>query len=117
MEIHHDAVPLRVDESGAIRIGKTRVLFYLVIEAFQRGCSPEDIVGMYDTLALADAYAVIAYYLRYTDEVEQFLGEVKQRAAEIRRKIEASQPPREEIRARLQARQALMEKERAESGK
>jgi uncharacterized protein (DUF433 family) len=116
MDIHNDRVPLRVDESGAIRIGNTRVLFYLVIEAYKRGESAESIVEMYDTLPLADADAAIAYYLRHKDEVETFLGEVETRAAEIRRKIEANQTPREEIRARLEARRALMEQLRAASG-
>jgi uncharacterized protein (DUF433 family) len=116
MIIHNDPVPLRADESGAIRIGNTRVLFYLVIEAYKRGNTAEAIVDMYDTLALADVYAVIAYYLRHKDEVEMFLGEVETRAAEIRRKIEANQTPREEVRARLEARRALMEQERAASG-
>ena len=108
MNIHNDPVPLRVDESGAIRIGNTRVLFYLVIEAYKRGNSAEAIVDMYQTLPLADAHAAIAYYLRHKDEVETFLGEVAMRAAEIRRKIEANQTPREEVRARLEARRAFV---------
>jgi hypothetical protein len=33
MEIHQDPVPLRMDEAGAIRVGKTRVLFVLVLQA------------------------------------------------------------------------------------
>ena len=112
MEIHNDPVPLRVDESGAIRVGKTRVLFYLVIETYKRGSTPEAIVEMYDTLVLADVYAVVAYYLRHKEEVERFLREVDESAAEIRRKIEANQPSHEG----LQARMALMEKERAAAG-
>jgi uncharacterized protein (DUF433 family) len=116
MVLHEDPVPLRVDESGAVRIGNTRVLFYLVVHAHQSGNSPETIVEMYDTLSLADVYAVIAYYLRHRDEVEAFLVEVEKGSAEIRRKIEANQPPREEVRKRLEARRALMEQERAASG-
>lgn len=116
MLIHPDAIPLRVDESGAIRVGKSRVLFYLVVEAYKRGNRPEDIVEMYDTLDLADVHAVIAYYLRHHDEVEAFLVEIEQRSQEIRRKIEANQPPREEVRAKLEARRLLMEQKRAASG-
>ncbi len=116
MEIHTDPVPLRVDESGAVRVGKTRVLYYLLLHAYKDGHSPEQIVEMYDTLDLADVYAVIAYYLRHKDDVETFLSEVEKRAAEIRREIEANQPPREEVRARLEARWAKLELERAASG-
>ena len=116
MEIHADPVLLRVDESGAVRVGNTRVLFYLVVEAYKRGNGPEEIVSMYDTLTLADAHAAVAYYLRHREEVEAFLVEVEGRAQEIRRKIEANQPPQDELRAKLEARWALMEQKRAAPG-
>ena len=116
MEIHNDPVPLRLDESGAIRVGNTRVLFYLVIEAYNRGDTPEDIVRMFEALPLADAYAVIAYYLRHKDEVETFLDEGEKQATEIRAKIEARQVPRDALREILEARRASMEKDRAASG-
>jgi len=32
MEIHPDAVPLRKWDDGSIRIGNSRLLFYLVVE-------------------------------------------------------------------------------------
>jgi uncharacterized protein (DUF433 family) len=54
-----EAPPLREDESGALRVGNSRVLLELVIQAFQDGATPETIVQRYPTLALADAYAVI----------------------------------------------------------
>ncbi len=57
-----DPVPLRREESGAIRIGQTRVLLELVIRAFEDGATPETIVQRYSSLSLADVYAVIAYY-------------------------------------------------------
>src|SRR5205085_1624888 len=50
---------------GEVRIGTTRVLLPLVIEAFRDGTSPEGIVQMYSSLQLADVHAVIAYYLRH----------------------------------------------------
>jgi hypothetical protein len=39
-----EALPLREDKPGAIRIGNSRVLLELVIQAFQDGASPESIV-------------------------------------------------------------------------
>jgi hypothetical protein len=50
-----EAPPFREDESGAIRIGNTRVLLKLVIRAFQDGASPEPIVQRYSTLSLSGA--------------------------------------------------------------
>ena len=59
-----EAPPLRREDSGAIRVGQTRVLLELVVHAFQDGATPEAIVQGYPTLSLAEVYAVIAYALR-----------------------------------------------------
>src|SRR5262249_52631226 len=93
--------PLRVDESGAIRIGNTRVLFVLVVQAFQNGVSPEQIVQMYDTLDLADVYGAVAYYLRHKPEVEAYLEEYDRQADAIRKKVEERQGDQTGIRQRL----------------
>jgi hypothetical protein len=47
-------IPLRTDEHGAIRIGKTRVLLELVIHAYYMGEIPEGIVDSYPSLTTAD---------------------------------------------------------------
>lgn len=106
------AVPLRFDESGAVRVGKSRVLLVLVIHAFQDGATPETIVQSYDTLQLADVYAVLAYYLTHKQDVEEYLQRNEDKAAAIQRKIEAEQPSWTEWRAQLLARRAPMEQER-----
>ena len=41
-------VPLREDPPGVFRVGNTRVLLELVLRAYQRGVSPQDIVRMFD---------------------------------------------------------------------
>lgn len=88
----HRAIPrLRADQAGAVRVGNTRVLFVLVVQAYKDGAKPEDIVRMYDTLTLTDAYAAVTYYLQYTDEVEAYLTEYDRNAEVIRRKIEERQ--------------------------
>jgi hypothetical protein len=53
------AVPLRQDADGVVRVGDSRVLLELVIRAFQQGATPESIVQSYNTLKLADVYAVL----------------------------------------------------------
>ncbi len=57
--------PLKRDETGALRIGHSRVLLEMVIQAFQGGATPEAIAQRYPFVMLADIYAVIAYYLRH----------------------------------------------------
>jgi uncharacterized protein (DUF433 family) len=96
-----------MDEHGGIRIGDTRVLLELVIEAYQDGATPETIVGWFDSLRLADVQTVIGYYLNHKDEVEAYLREREARAEEIRRKIEAGQPRRPNLRDEFLARRAL----------
>jgi uncharacterized protein (DUF433 family) len=110
MEIHSmsfvvqsEVPPLHEDDSGAIRVGTTRVLLELLIRAFQDGATPEAIVQRYSTLTLADVYAVIAYYLRHRGEVEDYLARREQQAEEVRQRTDAQQGDLAEIRARLLA--------------
>jgi uncharacterized protein (DUF433 family) len=97
------APPLREDADGALRVGNSRVLLDLVIRAFQDGATPETIAQRYPTLALADVYAVIAYYLAHRSEVEEYLDRQEQMANEVRRRIESQQGDLSEIRDRLLA--------------
>src|SRR5262245_25931815 len=106
LNIQPEAPPLRVDESGAIRVGGTRVLLELVVHAFQDGATPEQIVQNYDTLTLADVYAVISYYLRHRAEVENYLIRRDKEAEELRRKIEVRQGDLAAIRQRLLAKKS-----------
>jgi uncharacterized protein (DUF433 family) len=97
--------PFRVEEDGTVRVGKTRVTLDIVIGAHNRGDTAEDIYRKYTTLKLADIYAVLAYYLRHSREVDAFLQERAREAEEIRRELEAICPP-DGFRERLLARQA-----------
>jgi uncharacterized protein (DUF433 family) len=98
------AVPLREDPPGVFRVGNSRVLLELVIRAFRRGETPEGIVQSYDTLRLPDVYAVVGYYLANPGPIDEYLRQRDQVAATTRQKIEASQPPRGNLRERLMAR-------------
>src|SRR5437773_288394 len=86
------AVPLREDPAGVLRVGKGRVLLELVIRAYQRGAPPQEIVRMYDRLALGDVFAVLAYYLAHPAEIDEYLRKCSEEAEAVRRQIEASQP-------------------------
>ncbi len=98
-----DEVPLREDEDGALRVGRSRVLLELVIRAFQDGATPESIVQSYSTLELSDVYAVIAYYLRHREDVEHYLVRREAKAEDVRRRIEQQQGDLSDIRTRLLA--------------
>jgi uncharacterized protein (DUF433 family) len=95
------SIPIRTDEHGTIRIADTRVTMDVVIARFQQGRTPEQIHESFPTLKLADIYAVITYYLNNQDEVDAYLYQQDEDAAQLRKEIEAKQPQSEEIRARL----------------
>ena len=107
--IHPDPIPLRVDEHGVIRVGHSQVLLDIVIREFNNGAEPEAIASGYPTLKLADVYGAIAYYLRHRSEVDQYLYTRRQEAEKLRQEIEAKQPRRAELRARLLARKVQMD--------
>ncbi|HZL33843.1 MAG TPA: DUF433 domain-containing protein [Tepidisphaeraceae bacterium] len=96
--------PLREDAAGALRVGDSRVLLELVIHAFEDGCTAESIVQRYSSLALPDVYAVIAYYLRHHEEIEDYMARRERQAQEVRQRIEGSQGDLKEIRGRILAR-------------
>jgi uncharacterized protein (DUF433 family) len=96
-------VPLRVDESGAVRVGNTRVLLELVVGEYLRGSDAEEIVNHFPALELADVHMVIAYYLRHKAEIEAYIEQVEREGEQIRQEIEAKQDLswfRERVQAR-----------------
>ena len=99
--------PLRVDEGGAVRVGNSRISLDLIVEQYENGMTPEDMVRAYDTLVLADVHAVIAYYLRHRDEVAAYLKQRAEEAEALRAQIEAGRPcvSRDELIARRSVRE------------
>jgi uncharacterized protein (DUF433 family) len=96
--VRAETPPLREDASGALRVGKSRVLLELVIYSFQDGATPETIVQRYPTLSLPDVYAVIAYYLKHRKDVEEYLIQRGKKAEHIRKRHEEELS---EIRSRI----------------
>jgi hypothetical protein len=98
------AVPLREDPPGVFRVGQSRVLLELVIRAFKAGATPEAIVQSYDTLKLADVYAVVSRYLADPAPFEDYLKKCDEAAEETRRKIASIVTPPGHLREVLLAR-------------
>jgi uncharacterized protein (DUF433 family) len=98
------AVPLRPDDRGGYRVGASRVTLDTVIAEYRNGADPEGIARAYDTLALPDVYAVLAYYLRHKEEVDAHLARRRAEADRLRDEIEAEHGDRtgwyEELLAR-----------------
>ena len=92
-ELNLDALesPLRRDEGGTVRVGRSRITLDLIVEQFENGMTPEDLVRAYDTLELADVYATISYYLRHRDEVRAYLERRSVEGDALRIAIESGQ--------------------------
>lgn len=67
------ALHLRTDSSGTLRVGSTRVAFESVVRGFQAGSTPEQIRDEYPSLNLADIYEAVAYYLRHRAAVDDYV--------------------------------------------
>lgn len=67
-----DVIPLSKDAKGVYRIGSTRVTLDLVVRAFNRGATAEEIAQAFPGLQLADIYQVIGYYLKHGSELAEY---------------------------------------------
>ena len=67
-----DVIPLSKDAHGVYRVGGTRVTLDLVVAAFNRGATAEQIAQKYDALQLQHVYQVIGYYLKHADELAEY---------------------------------------------
>lgn len=81
-----DAIPLAQDAYGVYRIGGTRVTLDLVVRAFHRGATAEEIVQAFPSLELSDVYQVIGYYLKRSAEFSEYF---KKRESEERELLAA----------------------------
>ncbi|OUC16266.1 MAG: hypothetical protein B0A82_02640 [Alkalinema sp. CACIAM 70d] len=100
-----EPTPLQLNEDGVVRVGNTRVTLDTVVGAFLEGVTAEEIVEQYPSLHLADVYSVISYYLRQKAEVDAYLKNRQERAAQVRQENERRFNP-SGIRDRLMARLA-----------
>lgn len=82
-----EKIPLTLDAGGELRITGTRVGLDSVVDLFEEGATPEEIVSEFDSLKLDDVYAVITYYLRHKQEVQSLLDAQDRKAAEDEREI------------------------------
>ena len=98
-----DAIPLKTDTDGVVRVGGTRVTLDTVVAAFYDGATAEEITQQYPSLELADVYLVLGYFLRHRQDVEAYLQQRKHQADEVRQQNQARLPANG-IRERLLAR-------------
>lgn len=101
--IEPEPVPLVRDQAGRLMVPGTRISLDVLVADFKSGKTPEAIHDNYETVSLADVYAIFSYYLRHRVDVEEYLTEQEREGAEIQARIEAIYPP-DGLRAKLLAR-------------
>jgi uncharacterized protein (DUF433 family) len=102
--LHADPVPLHVDDTGAIRVGQSRVTLDVLLRYWRLGMKPEDIARGLDTLTAADVHGALAYYLRHQNELDEYLRRREEEAETLRQQIEAANAERlAPLKARLDA--------------
>src|SRR5438309_6768022 len=105
--LHSDPVPLRVDDTGTIRVGNSRVTLDVLLQYWRLGMKPEEIARGLDTLTLADVHGALAYYFRHQSEVDDYLRRREEEAEQLRQQIEAANASRlAALKARVTAVQA-----------
>lgn len=98
-----ERVPVHTDADGVVRVGGTRVTLDTLVAAFDTGATAEEIAQQYPSVALADVYSVIAYYLRHQSEIQAYITQRQQQAARVRDQNEQRFDP-SGVRGRLLAR-------------
>ncbi|MGH2518085.1 MAG: DUF433 domain-containing protein [Ktedonobacterales bacterium] len=73
---------LDFSEPGAIRIKGHRIGLEHIVEAYQEGETPAQIVAYYSTLSLDEVNAAIAYYHAHSNNVDAYLARLDEAQAE-----------------------------------
>jgi uncharacterized protein (DUF433 family) len=98
-----EAIPLAKDASGVYRAAGTRVTLDLIVRAFNRGATAEEIVQDYPSLQLSDVYQIIGYYLKHGPELAHYVEQREGAERELLAAHEEQWSPRG-LRERLLAR-------------
>ena len=80
--------PLRTEPDGAIFVAQSRIPLETIIDAFNAGSSPEEIVEDFSALSLADTHAVISHYLGHKQAVDRYIQRRNKEAATTQKQIQ-----------------------------
>ena len=98
-----DAIPLSKDANGVFRVGRSRVTLDLVVRAFNRGATAEEIAQDFPSLELSDVYQVLGYYLKHGCDLAEYFDRRAREEQELLGAHEEEWSPRG-LRQRLLAR-------------
>ena len=98
-------IPLTIaeDDSNYIVIENTRIGLEIIVDAYNRGWTAEEITYNYDTLMLDQVHSVIAYYLQNKPSVDEYVNDLYEQADVARIEIEGEHRL-QEFRRKLESR-------------
>ena len=82
-------VGIRVDESGRLRVGDSRVLVEGMLILYRSGTSPEELIENFPSMAAADLYATIAYYHQNRAEMDAWVDEIERETERVSKMVDA----------------------------
>ena len=85
---------VRLDEGGVLKVGDSRVSLDSVVYVFNEGMDAREIQHEYDSLALAQVHAALAYYLHNKKKVDAYLAKREIERERIKREVQAEFPAR-----------------------
>jgi uncharacterized protein (DUF433 family) len=94
MIVYTDPAPVRLDDSGTLRVGTSRVTLDALLQYWRMGMTPEEIARGLDTLTLADVHGTLAYYLRHQAEIDDYLQRREHEAESLRQQFQSANSER-----------------------
>jgi len=104
-----DTVPLVQWDDGSVRVQGTRLLLAMIVTAFQRGDTTDEINDSFPSASVPQIEAVIDWYLNNKSEADAYLEECYARGERLRQEIEST-PEYQARRAELHRRIAELRK-------
>jgi len=86
------------ERDGGYYVAGTRVSLDSIVQCFNEGLSPETILREFETLALAQVFGAIAFYLENQPAIDVYRARQRQRFEAVRR---ASAPLPSELLGRI----------------
>lgn len=92
------------EREGEYYVARTRVPVGVVVAAWKRNPTPEDILDQFSSLSLADVYGVVSYYLDHRAEMDTHFAKLADEYERERLQEQAADPAfYEGMRERIQA--------------
>jgi uncharacterized protein (DUF433 family) len=98
-----ETIPLTKDGDGVYRVGGSRVTLDLIVRAFNRGATAEEIAQDFPSVQLSDVYQVIGFYLKHGSELAPYFERRSREEQELLTAHEEEWAPRG-LRERLLSR-------------